>query len=504
MNTMMVDFFFAPDKEGGYRADFREGDDVMSLVVKRNTLRGWKEAWEEKLRSLNSTEQKNLLDKLLRIDLKSLPPEEAYALTKALWGLSFSENKTFPWQDALRKECSSLITGMILRHPSQYLSFYLEDPEPVFYWRVVADAQAGANDETFLIWSRQGVQDPEVKARPASFLKHLLILALCSSQEKEQQRYLKQLTEIMDPDDPLLIELDAMLAWYDQHFLVTHAKITFHWLLLRYYLRRYELRRAIEKTPQGSGRFHRGFAFFVHRVEQIGMVMAAYSATVIGMLKVFASTQRGGICLSTLILLPILAMLLLGTVLLRELFQGSEYISLDIFFPKLAGAVLVGLSVMAITPESWWIPFNLPPINLVSVSLLALVLSYFFLFVKIHRVYADNYLTLQTDGGDLRRRIAIITWKIFLIGLIIAAFLSFFVSGLFYPMLYRLDEAGETGRFLNELLVQGQGSVMFCCPNGPLAVAFGFFPRLLALWTSMGLFIGTFVQLLWEDYLLAE
>jgi hypothetical protein len=231
------------------------------------------------------------------------------------------------------------------------------------------------------------------------------------------------------------------------------------------------------------------------------------------------------------------ALIALGTVLWRFLTQrGLEYV--ELFLPRLLGAIVVGLSILLLQDTAWNIGLHLDALNLTLVCLAVYTLSFAYIFIDVHKTLRRIYLPpmkviVRSSADQTRRPIVIksktfsnrlfqsydqkanpmnrsirISFQIFLIGSLEAFLVVLFTSVLFSGVVLStgITHNASLIRIISQLdlgfgtiLLQEYNSEGFILQIGGLC-SFGFFPELVLVWTGLSLFIGAFVQLIWQDH----
>ncbi len=183
--------------------------------------------------------------------------------------------------------------------------------------------------------------------------------------------------------------------------------------------------------------------------------------------------------------------------------RGLDYV--EMLLPRFLGASVAGLSVLLVEDTVWRFSQKLGVLNWILICLAVYILSFVYIFIDVHKILRLLPLPGQfTVDQDSRRQnkapktpdqninpmqlsIAI-SLKVFAIGLFETFLAVLFTSALFYKAILTPDE-------INLILAQNLG---FEWQVGEF-FSFGFFPKLVLLWTGLVIFIGAFVQLIWQD-----
>jgi hypothetical protein len=150
----------------------------------------------------------------------------------------------------------------------------------------------------------------------------------------------------------------------------------------------------------------------------------------------------------------------------------------QLLLPRIFGASVVGLIPLFLNDQSWLLGIRSSIVNLILLGFFTYFGAFLYIFVEVHN--STKYL----EG----RTIAIIfdiSGKIFFIAFAETLFIVTVTSMLVFPAVVPL---------LNDL--NSDKSLIYSVGPG---LSFGFFLTLILLWTGIALFIGSFVQLLWQD-----
>jgi hypothetical protein len=218
------------------------------------------------------------------------------------------------------------------------------------------------------------------------------------------------------------------------------------------------------------------------------------------------------------------ALYVLWILLLFFTLQGLDYV--DLFLPRLFGAVAVGLSILAFENTAWNISLQLKGLNWVLLCVATYILSFVYVFIDVHKatrllplasyqpvrrqVHESPRITLNRLRADnpIKRSLRT-SWRVFSIGLF-EAFTASLITSTILATAVRADWINELvsnclgfkwhwGPVLfNTLVDMDLGFLGFSWQWGQM-YSFVFFPRLVLLWTGLALLIGAFAQLLWQD-----
>jgi len=268
-----------------------------------------------------------------------------------------------------------------------------------------------------------------------------------------------------------------------------------------YYLRRYDFERAIEfwnLLDEKDWLLRQILKFYGGTWKYITVTFAGLgvstmairlsSANTLSPVMQFALSHLPLVILLPLIAIPIFAIYIFIQFTIAK--KGPEYI--ELFFPRLLGAIIVGLSVLLFQDTSWNFAMELSLANLTLIAMLVYPMALLYIFINVHKEL--RYLTYD---GDVRRnqekqnpimqRSIRVSLKIFSIGLLESFFAVLVTSSLLYQGVF-------------------DDSKLRCFPQGEIAatwniwgISIGFFPTIIFLWTGLALLIGAFAQLLWQD-----
>lgn len=269
-----------------------------------------------------------------------------------------------------------------------------------------------------------------------------------------------------------------------------------------YYLRRYDFERAIEfwnLLDEKDWLLRQILRLYGGTWKYVAVTIAGIVAATAAVwlndanaissdMQIFLSYFPLAVLLPPLAAIPLFAIyIFIRFVVIRK---GPEYI--EMFFPRLLGAIIVGLSVLLFQDTSWNFGMELSTANLALIGLVVYPMALLYIFINVHKEL--RYLTYDDDAGQnkgkqnsMMNRSIRVSLKVFSIGLLE----SFFAVLITSSLLFR-------GVFNN--------SQPYCFPQGNLWVTWnigrfsiGFFPTIIFLWTGLSLLIGAFAQLLWQD-----
>src|SRR5207245_943126 len=134
--------------------------------------------------------------------------------------------------------------------------------------------------------------------------------------------------------------------------------------------------------------------------------------------------------------------------------------------------------------QSWSIGVLSSVFNWGLMALLTYIGSFIYIFIEVHNI--KKFIKGHSIAQVLKE-----SGRIFLIALAETLFIVTVASSLIFPA-----------------VISSIGNVILNYRFGIYAstslLSFGFFPSLIILWTGIALFIGSFVQLLWQDQRITE
>jgi hypothetical protein len=178
-------------------------------------------------------------------------------------------------------------------------------------------------------------------------------------------------------------------------------------------------------------------------------------------------------CFLVLILLFILAQII-----------RKRWLYSQLLLPRILGAAIVGLLPLLLNDQSWNIGVLSNVFNWCLLALLTYIFSFVYIFIEVHNI--KKFIKGHSIALVLKE-----STRIYLIALSETLFFVTITSTLIFPSV--IPNIGA------ELLHYQFGIYV----STPL-LSIGFFPFLIILWTGIALFIGSFVQLIWQDQRITE
>lgn len=177
-----------------------------------------------------------------------------------------------------------------------------------------------------------------------------------------------------------------------------------------------------------------------------------------------------------LILLWYVPLLLLPIAIYREFkMKSKKWLYSQLLLPRLLGAAVVGLLPLLLNDLSWQVGIQINPISYILLASLTYVGSFVYAFIEV-------YNTVKFVPGRSVAYALGASWRIFLIAFSETLFIVTITSTLLLPMVSQ-HLAGD----------------VFGIYNSIFGLSFGFSIFQILLWTGIALFIGSFVQLLWQE-----
>jgi hypothetical protein len=161
----------------------------------------------------------------------------------------------------------------------------------------------------------------------------------------------------------------------------------------------------------------------------------------------------------------------------------------QLLLPRILGAAIVGLFPLLLNDQSWLIGIQTSLINWLLLALITYAGSYIYMFI-------DVYNKLKFVPGRSMTDILGVSGHIFGIAFSETLFMVTITSTLIFPVIQQSLSPSQYST-----LVEDKIGIYFSL--GP-SLSFGFFPSLILLWTGLALFIGSFVQLLWQGQGMTE
>ena len=177
----------------------------------------------------------------------------------------------------------------------------------------------------------------------------------------------------------------------------------------------------------------------------------------------------------------------------------------QLFHPRIAGAILVGLSILLLTPEGWELA-HLPLGNYLLIIVINLSLSVLFMYMKVYHVIlnsghdfapAQTQYKIKTQGevSLFQETIFKRVMKLWNIAFLEAILFSFLTIGLFSPLYSAPATCIIAHDIVTWRILPRQSFSYF---------DFVFSAKLLSIWASSSLLIASFAQWLWDDHPITE
>ena len=202
-----------------------------------------------------------------------------------------------------------------------------------------------------------------------------------------------------------------------------------------------------------------------------------------------------------------------------------------LFLQRLIGASMAGLTLIALTADGWEMGLFIQRVNWFLVTLGGFFLADFFLFFKIYQERARTGYAFdgarggksfdQTQSSSSKSKFSFRNWfwkdarqtfkkeifgvsfRILTLHVLLTMMIAFLMSGMLYHAFQKiLDIQATSIPIANCCQVTRIGNIAVALEVGR-HFSFGFSPKLILLWSSMSILLGAFVQLLWDETLLA-
>ena len=185
------------------------------------------------------------------------------------------------------------------------------------------------------------------------------------------------------------------------------------------------------------------------------------------------------IVILTWYILLLLLLFLIFTQIMRRRWLYSQ-----LLLPRLLGAAIVGLLPLLLNDQTWYIGILSSVFNWSFLALLTYFGSFIYVFIEVHNI--KKFIKGHSIAQALKE-----ARRIFFIALTETLFIVTVTSSLIFPAVISNGRVDIT-------------SYRFGIYASTSVLSFGFFPSLIILWTGIALFIGSFVQLLWQDQRITE
>jgi len=175
----------------------------------------------------------------------------------------------------------------------------------------------------------------------------------------------------------------------------------------------------------------------------------------------------------------VMLLVFIFTQILRKRWLYSQ-----LLLPRILGAAIVGLLPLLLNDQSWNIGVLSSAFNWSLLALLTYIFSFVYIFIEVHNI--KKFLKGHTIAQALKE-----SGRIYLIALSETLFFVTITSSLIFPSVI-----SNIGINIMNYRLGIYSSISL--------LSFGFFPSLIILWTGIALFIGSFVQLIWQDQRITE
>lgn len=180
-------------------------------------------------------------------------------------------------------------------------------------------------------------------------------------------------------------------------------------------------------------------------------------------------------------------LVLLFAILIQVL--RGRWLYSQLVLPRLLGASVVGLAVLVLDSFPWKIGVRCSLVTWLLVILFTYLGSFLYVFIEIYNT--TKFVRGRSIQDALKSSV-----RIYLIGLSETLFIVTVASSLIFPVVNLTEKSPGISDSLGIC-------VRLCTDLIPgLAcnwLSFSFYPALVSLWTGVALFIGSFVQLMWQE-----
>ncbi|MCG2768953.1 MAG: hypothetical protein L6435_11315 [Anaerolineae bacterium] len=176
----------------------------------------------------------------------------------------------------------------------------------------------------------------------------------------------------------------------------------------------------------------------------------------------------------------------------------------QLFFPRLLGAIVVGFTPLVLDDSPWKIGTNSDYLTLAIIGLFTYVGSFAYLLF-------DAYKAFRAVGGPRLKDVVRSACKLYLIGLMQSCLVALIVSSLLYPVIVGPAIIGSASAdsaivgsvavdsfFIDPANRRGIMLTLEALVGIPHLLTLGVYPALIFAWSGIALFVGSFVQLIWQ------
>jgi hypothetical protein len=178
----------------------------------------------------------------------------------------------------------------------------------------------------------------------------------------------------------------------------------------------------------------------------------------------------------------ILLLVLLFSIIMQII--RKRWLYSQLLLPRLLGAAIVGLLPLLLNDQTWNIGIESNVFNWGLLALATYIGSFIYVFIEVHEI--KKFIKGHSIAQVLKE-----SGRIFLIAFVETLFIVTVTSSLVFPAV------------ISNLGVKIT-NYSFGIYASTSLLSFGFFPSLIILWTGIALFIGSFVQLIWQDQRITE
>lgn len=187
--------------------------------------------------------------------------------------------------------------------------------------------------------------------------------------------------------------------------------------------------------------------------------------------------------------------------------QGFPF--LELFLPRLAGAVIVGSSILALENTVWDISINMPLLSWIIVTTTSALGALAYIFLEVHKTKRLQSFEIEEsergnkDISSLMSRSIKIAGRFFSIGALEAVGINMLVTS-FLPLDRQVSTIVRPFTLavyhgMRFIAFKPYGVVVEGSINNVPLIRLTLFPKVVILWAGLSLLLGAFAQLLWQD-----
>ncbi len=590
----LFDFYFYEAKKGKKdkednknRAVIRRGEEViLRLQTASNTIEGWRQAWEEELNTSSNRDMEwmNELDIIEDNEGAFASWSDRYIWLKIVIAYSLKTGKDFfkgvdyvsffqRGLDQIDKENENKEEGKAEKEDEGFKNVLWADMQPIGeLYALMGKGRTGGLPAWAIPFIKRSLQElgehPDLETQQRYLLQLYGTGLVMAENTRDFVLFSRGIFEL---DDRYLSlqEKQRMLSWaVEKNIQVDATPIKNHepsqkdsrrppsasspehhptliHIIADQYLRHYDLENALAFWQKLSNqplslrlllKLYSGnspYVFF--GVVLVVLLLLGYEVALQPPLAAVLAMAWAGV-------FAVVLLGFLGYILIDFLRRGG-FVFGHLFMQRLIGASIVGLAVIALTPEGWQMGLYPQSGNWALVTLGGFFLAWFFLFFKIYQERArtgyfldrmeeesdekskwdiiQRHITslLKSVSLDQRQRfkkdIFGISVKVLFIHALLTVVIAFLVSGFLFHVFHEILTISDSKLITDHTIKQLPWGSICRIDVDPdhktVAIefvgnsfSFGFSPKLILMWSSVGLLLGAFAQLIWDDTVLAS